>query len=59
MVGYVCVCVCVCACVCVSPEPELIRRLQFLCVSRSEQIDDRQLDCRVYLTGLMVDLREF
>ena len=53
---YICVCMCVCVRarerMCVSPEPELIRRLQLLSVCRSKQVDHRQSDGRVHLTGL-------
>lgn len=39
-------------CVCVSPVSELIRRLQLLSVCSSNQVDHRQLDHGVLLTGL-------
>lgn len=40
--------------VCVSsPERELIGRLHLLSVRRTNQVDHWQLDCRIYVTGLM------
>ena len=46
--------VCVWLCVCVRPEFELIRRLQFLSVCRSVQVDHQQFDLWVFLSRLQV-----